>query len=254
MNIKQVAQRLNHGKRQVHKVLRKNNCLKQKRITPDLIEQIIKEFSTGASQNELRIKYKCSRKTIRNILEKNNIEIIPWEHIRLKDNDIKKLRNQWREGIPKQEIMKSYGISSCTLERWLRKMGENTRRSSAKGDKHAGWKGGKTTTTENGYVLLWVSNNDQFYTMANSQNYIPEHRYVMAKYLDRPLFDHETVHHINGNRSDNKIENLQLRIGQHGSGQAYCCADCGSKNITPIPLMQNNITSELKSPAFSHST
>jgi hypothetical protein len=56
-------------------------------------------------------------------------------------------------------------------------------------------------------------------TIAGRRQYQMQHRFVMEEHLGRPLLKHENVHHINGVRDDNRIENLELWSTSQPEGQ-----------------------------------
>jgi hypothetical protein len=73
------------------------------------------------------------------------------------------------------------------------------------------WKGGEVPH-DRGYVLLrrpWHPNT-------NASGYVLAHRFIMAQFLGRPLLNSEQVHHKNGVKTDNRLENLELMtVSEH---------------------------------------
>ena len=116
-----------------------------------------------------------------------------------------------------EKISKALTGRKLSLEH-CRKNRETARKREWVGEKHPCWKGGRTRRTD-GYMEVWRPNHPN----AVHRGYVLEHRLVMAEHLGRRLESWEKVHHINGIRDDNRLENLEL-VDHH---KRQICPRCG---------------------------
>ncbi len=82
-------------------------------------------------------------------------------------------------------------------------------------DSNPKWKGGKVNHGK-GYVL--VHSPDHPKVAGRVSKYMMEHILVMEAHLGRFLYPNETVHHKNGIRNDNRLDNLELWVKPQPSG------------------------------------
>ena len=95
------------------------------------------------------------------------------------------------------------GTKSESIKRGI-KLGQPEGRHGKNG---SNWQGGRRRAGIKGcYVAIYSP--DHPYTTKDS--YVMEHRLVMEKYLGRHLLPTEIIHHKNGIKDDNRLENLEL--------------------------------------------
>jgi transposase len=214
-----------------------------RKITEEQERTVVSMHKTGATAQEIATTLAVHRNTIYQALWRNGlVKSRPGRLRAFTDEQIQDMAQLYQSGWSQQAVADKYGTTADMVCHYFRRAGIQCRPAGFQtGENHVGWVGGRITLST-GYVAVRIYPEDPYFSMAvqkaDGASYVLENRYVMAKKLGRPLRDDETVHHKDGNKQNNKEDNLQLRVGRHGKGAAFCCADCGSRNIVPVAIVE----------------
>lgn len=152
--------------------------------------------------------YRCERRIVNKASEQRNKDKILARQKKYREENKEKLKEIRRKCYYKyQEKNKQK-----SLENFIKRKGlpANYKR----------WKNsaGQGNITSQGYRVVTTELKDHPNAYERG-NRMAEHTYIMIKHLGRPLHKGETVHHINGDRLDNRLENLELWHRSHPPGQ-----------------------------------
>lgn len=236
-----IAKELRAGKNNVFRILKEEGLTdgRSNLFSEEVEKQIVEEYEGGVGITVLGEKHGCDGVTIRNIVKRHGCEMRgrgnPFG--KMSPEQRKDVYESWLGGESLVSVAERVGFPAGFLEGYIRfaVAAHGPGKNAPRRERHYNWKGGRRKATH-GYILVIMEEDDPFYEMADSSGYVMEHRIVMARHLGRPLSEDESVHHINGDREDNRLENLQLRSGSHGKGQCFRCEDCGSRNVKAVPI------------------
>jgi transposase-like protein len=204
--------------------------------TEEACRDLAERHAAGTSLLQLAAEYGCSTTSVKSAIKRAGGETRPPGRSRTWTPEVIAWAvAEYEAGRSQADIAQGIGVSQAAVSRRLRAEGVVSSKGHRSGPQHHSWMGGRSVDAS-GYVTILVQPEDLPYCTPNSSGRVPEHRLVMGRAIGRPLEASETVHHINGVKDDNRLENLQLRSGNHGVGVVRQCNSCGSRDIASVPL------------------
>lgn len=199
---------------------------------------VVKAYMSGETSTSISRRLGCDKSTVLDALRRHGTPIRDGGKARRLELDARRdeIVAMYRSGQSAWSIKRALGCSSGNpINRILREAGIVIERRPIVGAQHHMWKGGHHLD-QAGYRRIKLRKSDPFYQMCSPNGYVMEHRLVMAKSIGRLLERYETVHHIDGNRQNNDLSNLELHQSRHGAGIRMRCRDCGSHNVEAVAL------------------
>lgn len=191
--------------------------------TPEQTAEIVGKYLAGASHTQLGREYGCSNVTISHILKREGVPSRPFKHRpwrTFSPEQVAEIVERWHAGESQTKIARDFSTAQTVISRLLIRndIQPGPRQRNQRGPLNSKWRGGKHYDSS-GYCSVRIDDDHPMAAMRGENSYVKEHRLVMAMHLGRPLTEDENVHHVNGNRLDNRLGNLELWSVKQPKGQ-----------------------------------
>lgn len=172
-------------------------------------DQLKSDYQELSSMLKVAEKYGVSKKLVMNYMNRYGIE----RNKRPKWSDtVGKISSHFKEGVTTAEVAEATGYSSASVLKAATEVGFKLTNTYHTGE----------IITHNGYRMIPAPAG---HPDADSKGYIREHRLIMERKIGRRLKSDEVVHHINHDKLDNSLSNLELttladHTSHHHTGKA----------------------------------
>lgn len=197
--------------------------------------EVARLYEEGADLDALSERFGCTPPTVAKAIRKAGGTVRSGRPLFWTAERLATLADLHSKGLSQKAIGDAMGVSQPTIGVRLREEGLIEPSQRPRGPGSPRWKGGRHVRTS-GYVFVQAQEDDLPFCRPGSTGYVMEHRLVMGRSLGRALRPDESVHHINGQRADNALSNLQLRQGKHGKGVVMTCNACGSHDVSAAEI------------------